>query len=239
MLDPTLAAALQATGSMGEHIPRRKASNASSSSSGTTIKASSRQASGSNGGFFARFRSSSQSRSQDGDSDDGETHDETMVDPEAGPSDYYMRSPSPSSSPKGWGSPSAQHEEEEGLSGPPDRQGWAEGSGHEDVWANSGERIPDADDSMDMDMLEYQKRIQAVLTGGQERAGTGDAESIGAVDAGSDRVDGIGSDGVLEKTGIGEEEFGAASPRSSPPSTPLQNQRQLSYIRECDTVSTS
>jgi hypothetical protein len=108
---------------------------------------------------------------------------------------------------------------------------------HHAPWADSGDQTPDADESMDVDMVEYEKRLKEVLAGG----GTGevhdgdDNEYEGGV--GMARTDTSGLDSLMEKTGIGEEEFGVPSPRSSPPSTPIQNQRQLSYIREWPMVS--
>lgn len=201
---------------MGDRTPRRKASIASSASSGATIKPSNSQISGSNGGFFARFRSSSQSRSGDGyGSGDGEDSD-----PEAGPSDYYRRSPSP----LGWATPSndVEGEGEADWSGPQDRQ--------KPDWEDSQSEAPtpDADDSISVDMMQYQKRLRDVLEG--TRADTSE-EMDG--DIGSEGAEGdVGEiGGLLEKVGIGEEEFGGPSPSSTAPSTPQKNPRQVSYIR--------
>jgi hypothetical protein len=204
---------------MGDRTPRRKASIASSASSGATIKPSNRQnsGSGSNGGFFARFRSSSQSRSdEDEDGDEG-----NGTDSEAGPSDYYRRSPSPSVN---WG---PEKDESSGSAAEmkdsyEDHSGWGD--------SVSDAPTPDADDSMSMDMLQYQRRLRDVLNGAREDT----PEQIeGDVDEYPEHIeeDEVG-DRLLDNTGIGEEEFGMPSPRSSPPSTPLKDSRRVSYIRE-------
>jgi len=197
---------------MGDHTPRRKASIASSASSGATIKPTNRQNSAGNG-FFARFRSSSQSRS-DWDGND--------ADPDAGPSDYYRRSPSPPPPPVGWRTASSEFEDEDehaDWDGPHDS--------YNPNWNDSPDGpTPDADESMSVDVEEYQKRIRDVLNGSRvetpQLEDTNDAEDV--EDNGVERL--------LEKTGIGEEEFGVASPISSPPSTPQKNPRQVSYIRK-------
>lgn len=99
-----------------------------------------------------------------------------------------------------------------------------------DVWAESDISTPqdteedqDEEYSMSVDAVEYQKRIREVLNGTQTpRQGPDEVEE-----------EGIGVEPMLEKMGIGEEEFGIQSPRSSVPSTPTKTPRQLSYIREC------
>jgi hypothetical protein len=215
---------------MGDHTPRRKASIASSASSGATIKPTNPQNSGSNG-FFARFRSSSQSRSTDGYDDiDGEGNG---WEPEAGPSDYYRRSPSPPPPPPGWRSAStevyvdSEEEEQRAWEGPYDswNPNWRE--------EESDAPTPDAnaDDSMSLDVEEYQKRLRDVLNG--SRMDT--PEQAEDVD-GSERIQDNGVERVLDKTGIGEEEFGVPSPSSSPPSTPQKAARQVSYIRKSSAV---
>ena len=80
---------------------------------------------------------------------------------------------------------------------------------------------------MSLDMEEYQKRLRDVLNGSRvdtpEPAGDVD-DSEGTQDNGVERL--------IEKTGIGEEEFGISTPSSSPPSTPQKTARQVSYIRK-------
>ena len=217
---------------MGDHTPRRKASIASSASSGATIKPTNRQNSGSNG-FFARFRSASQSRSADGDDVDGEGNG---WEPEAGPSDYYRRSPSPPPPPLGWRTAStevytdSEEEEQRAWEGPYDswNPNWRDEQS--DAPTPDGE----ADESMSLDMEEYQKRLRDVLNGSRvdtpEPAGDVD-DSEGTQDNGVERL--------IEKTGIGEEEFGISTPSSSPPSTPQKTARQVSYIRKSSSVCLS
>jgi hypothetical protein len=197
---------------MGDHTPRRKASIASSASSGATIKPTNRQNSGNNG-FFARFRSSSQSRSSEWDDSDQE----------AGPSDYYRRSPSPPPPPLGWRTASS----EVGLDdGDEEQRAW---DGPYDSWNPNWEDsqadppTPDADESISVDMMEYQKRLRDVMNGSRADTPGEDEEIDGVEDNGLERL--------LEKTGIGEEEFGVSSPSTSPPSTPQKSLRQVSYIR--------
>lgn len=207
---------------MGDHTPRRKASNASSASSGATIKPSNRQNSGNNG-FFARFRSSSQSRTNEYDDGDEE---ENGWGPEAGPSDYYRRSPSPPPPPPGWRTAStevyedSEEEEQRAWEGPYDswNPNWQD--------EQSDAPTPEADESMSVDMEEYQKRLRDVLNG--TRVDT--PEPVGDID-GTEGIEDDGVERLLEKTGIGEEEFGMATASSSPPSTPQKNPRQVSYIR--------
>jgi len=225
-IDPTLSP--YHCNSMGDHTPRRKASIASSASSGATIKPTNRQNSGSNG-FFARFRSSSQSRSADGnDSPDGE---EDGWGTEAGPSDYYRRSPSPTPPPPGWRTASSEvyvdseEEEQRAWEGPYDswNPNWR------DEQSDAPTSDADADESMtlDKDMEEYQKRLRDVLNGSREET----PEPSGNID-GSEGTQDNGAGRLLEDTGIGEEEFGVSSPVSSPPSTPQKTARQVSYIRK-------
>lgn len=215
---------------MEEHIPRRKASSASSASSGRTIKPSSRQGSATNGGFFARFRSSSQSRSENGEGDDGQALDR-RDESEAGPSDYYRRSPSPQSPPPGWRTASSEVGDDDDMRMDGPRDEWND----RDVWADSEPDTPlengddeemEGDASMSADAVEYQKRIRAVLKGSRSsRAEEGEEEGIG-VEPISEKD---GTDEV--EIGMGEEEFGMQSPRSSAPSTPSKMPRQVSYIR--------
>lgn len=206
---------------MGEHTPRRKASSASSASSGRTIKPSHSQTSNGNGGFFARFRGNgTRSHSDDEDDDEG---------PEAGPSDYYRRSPSPTGSQDGWRPTPDGDGAQEMEAG---RNHWTKA----EVWEDSEVPTPDGDGpdaSMSFDADQYQKRIREILSNShppplqpEAKAELEDTEDGSQAD-GSTEVD-----GVLEKTGIGEEEFGEQSPRSSAPSTPSQTPRQLSYIRK-------
>lgn len=207
--------------------PQRKHSSASSASSGRTIKPSSRQASGANGGFFGRFRNTSQPRSySDGEDDDDDDEDDDRTEPKAGPSDYYRRSPSPPSPPHGWRTASSDVNGEVGeMDGPRDE--WKSA----DVWADSDLPTPDNGDgaegdvSVGLDSVEYEKRIREVLNGIHRPEPETVDEDLG-------NEEGIGVESMLEKTGIGEEEFGVQSPRSSAPSTPSLAPRQLSYIRE-------
>jgi hypothetical protein len=215
---------------MGDHTPRRKASIASSASSGATIKPTNRQNSGSNG-FFARFRSSSQSRSTDGYDDiDGEGNG---WEPEAGPSDYYRRSPSPPPPPPGWRTASTEvyvdSEEEEQRAWEAPYDSW--NPNWRDEQSDAPTPDADADESMSLDVEEYQKRLRDVLKG--SRVDT--PEQADDVD-GSEGIQDNGVERVLEKTGIGEEEFGVSSPSSSPPSTPRKTARQVSYIRKSTSV---
>jgi hypothetical protein len=76
-------------------------------------------------------------------------------------------------------------------------------------------------------MEEYQKRLRDVLN--STRPDTPEQASM--ID-GSESVDDHGIERLLEKTGIGEEEFGLSTPSSSPPSTPQKGTRQVSYIRK-------
>ena len=215
---------------MEENIPRRKYSSASSASSGRTVKPSSRQVSATNGGFFARFRSSSQSSPDgDGDGNDDNGGEEIGAESEAGPSDYYRRSPSPQSPPQGWRTASSEVGDPDDMNMDGPRDEWTS----TDVWADSDPSTPldgeEPDESMTVDAVEYENRIRAVLNGSRtprEDSEDGNEEGIG-VQPMLDKAD----TGVLE-TGIGEEEFGMQSPRSSAPSTPSPMPRQVSYIRE-------
>lgn len=103
-----------------------------------------------------------------------------------------------------------------------------------DVWAESDSSTPldgeEADESMTVDAVEYENRIRAVLNGSRtprEDSEDGDEEGIG-VQPMLEKAD-VGGEVEI---GIGEEEFGMQSPRSSAPSTPSQMPRQVSYIRE-------
>ena len=219
---------------MEDRIPTRKSSSASSASSGRTIKPSSRQAS-TNGGFFARFRSASpQRRSEDGH-DNGDDTDGLDGDSEteAGPSDYYRRSPSPQSPPSGWRTASSDIGDHDDMNMDGPRDEWTAAN----VWVDSDpgtprngpaaeevedEEVMEGDDSMSVDMIEYQKRIRQVLNG--SRSPRQDSEET--------EEEGIGVEPGVELSGNGEEEFGMQSPRSSAPSTPSKMPRQISYIRQ-------
>jgi hypothetical protein len=86
---------------------------------------------------------------------------------------------------------------------------------------------------MSVDLREYKKRLRDVLSGrGEDSPEHMNGDAVGSEGAEGD-VGGI--EGLLEKTGIGEEEFGGPSPKSTAPSTPQKNPRQVSYIRESPT----
>lgn len=80
--------------------------------------------------------------------------------------------------------------------------------------------------------MEYEKRIRDVLNGA--RSPSDDQEDGTETE---NVVEGAQAEDELEKTGIGEEEFGMQSPRSLAPSTPSLAPRQLSYIRKQSDIS--